>query len=243
MTHTLVITMKIKILLSIAIALSFCAACKKEQQSTEDPIAIEKEDPLEYAKDSLAYSIDGITYSQSTFSSFYSAGNGQPYSKVDSIVKNTYYISGIKDSVLYSRSYGISNAQRKVDIIFIKTYNRASMLQGLLLNPKDLMDLFKVGSRSYAIDYGRDNIQNGVALSISDGFKTYGSESFRAPAQLSPDAQKTSTFEITSFRQLKSGTYILEAKFNAVVFNEKNENKKLQNGYLRLVLSKYDLIF
>ena len=114
------------------------------------------------------------------------------------------------------------------------------MVQGLVLMPKNVIDLFTAGSRHYAIDYGRDNIQNGIALSISDGFKTYGSDSFRTSPQLSPDAQKYSKFEITSLRKLKSGTYILEAKFDVLVFNEKNESKKLQNGYLRLVISGFD---
>jgi len=232
--------MKTKILLGLATALFIFTACKKENSLIEQPVAIEKEDPLEYAKDSISYSIDGITYNLSKFSSFYKVGIGQPYSKVDSIVNYAYYISGIKDSVLYSRNYGIYDNQHKVDVTFIKTYNTASLVQGTFLRQKDVIDLFTVGSRNYAIDYGRDNIQNGIALSISDGFKTYGSESFRTPPQLSSDAQKYSEFEITSLRKLKSGTYIVEAKFNAIVFNEKNESKKLRNGYLRLVMSKFD---
>jgi len=236
------VTMKKKHLLGVVLALLFFAACKKDNLIIEPPVVIEKEDPLEYAHDSISYSIDGITYKLSEFSSFYGASNHQPYSKVDSIVRNGYYISGIKDSVLYSRNYGIYTDGKKVDVMFIKTYNKASMLQSLILRPKDIMDLFTVGTRNYALDYGRDNIQNGVAISLSDGFKTYGSDNFRTPPQLSADAQKNSKFEITSLKKLNSGTYILEAKFNATVYNEKNMSKKLENGYLRLVMSKYDSI-
>ena len=232
--------MKNKHLLGIAIALLFFAACKKDNPITEPP-AIEKEDPLEYAKDSISYSIDGITYKLSDFSSFSGASNRQPYSKVDSIVNNGYYISGIKDSVLYSRIYGIYTDGQKVDVIFIKTYSKASMVQSVILRPKDVMDLFTVGTRNYALDYGRDNIQNGVAISLYGGFNTFSSQSFRTPL-LSPDAQKNSKFEIISLKKLKSGTSILEAKFNATVYNEKNVSKKLENGYLRLVMSKYDSI-
>lgn len=234
--------MKFKSLLGLAIALFFFAACKKDNPINEPPVTIEKEDPLEYAHDSISYSIDGITYKLSQYSSLSGASNMQPYSKVDSIIDNAYYISGIKDSVLYSRNYGLYNDGQRANIIFIKTYNKASMLQSLILRPKDIMELFTVGTRNYALDYGRDNIQNGVALSISDGYKTYGSESFRTPPQLGADAQKNSKFEITSLKKLKSGTYILEAKFNATVYNKKNASKKLENGYLRLVMSKYDTI-
>ncbi|PWG81589.1 hypothetical protein DDR33_07090 [Pararcticibacter amylolyticus] len=225
----------------MAMAVFFFSACKKENALIEQPETV-KEDPLEYAKDSISYSIDGITYSLSKYYSFYRVSNMQPHSKVDSIVKNGYYISGLKDSVLYSRTYGIYDDQNRVDVIFIKTYAKASMVQALILRPKDVMDLFTVGMKNYALDYGRDNIQNGIALNISGGFKTYGSESFRIPPQLSPDAQKNSKFEISSLKKLNSGTYILEAKFNAMLFNEKNESKKLENGYLRLIMDETQFI-
>lgn len=104
------------------------------------------------------------------------------------------------------------------------------------------MNMFTAGSKNYVLDYGRDNIQNGIAFKISDGFKTYGSDSFRKPPQLNPDAQKDSKFEITSLRKLSSGDYILEAKFNALVFNDNNERKNLENGYLRLLIRYIDLI-
>ena len=151
--------MKSKSLLGITIALFFFAACKKDNPIIEPPIVIEKEDPLEYAHDSVSYSIDGITYKFSESLSLSGAGNSQPYSKVDSIVGNAYYISGIKDSVLYSRNYGLYTDGKRVSIVFIKTYNKASMLQSIILRPKDVMDLFTVGTRNYALDYGRDNIQ------------------------------------------------------------------------------------
>ncbi|WP_442592069.1 hypothetical protein ACSBL2_12685 [Pedobacter sp. AW31-3R] len=237
--------MKMKFLLHVAIALLFFSACKKEKLIDEQPPTLEKEDPLEYAMDSISYRINGTTYSASKYSSFYSTVNYQPYSKIDSITKSTYYISGIKDSVLYSRKYGISNYndQIGVDVIFIKTYHKNSMLQIFTLRPIDYKELFAVGLRNYPIDYERDRIQNGIALSMYDGYKTYDSESLITPPQLSPDAQKDSKFEITSLKKLKSGNYILEAEFNATVFKKGNEDKKLENGYLRLVLNKLDLIF
>ncbi|KQM66345.1 hypothetical protein ASE74_08010 [Pedobacter sp. Leaf216] len=235
--------MKFKHLIGIAIALFFFAACKKNNPVIEPPV-IQKEDPLEYAHDSVSYSIDGKTYSTAKYSSISGAGNYQPNSKVDSIVKNAYYISGNKDSVLYSKRFAIYNDDRIVNVTFIKTYSKNVMRQILILVPNDVYDLFKVGSRNYALDFGRDNKQNGIAISISDKdtYKTFGSDSFRNPPTLSPDAQKESKFEVISFRKLKSGTYVLEAKFNAMLYNEMNASKKLENGYLRLVIHNYDLI-
>jgi hypothetical protein len=113
-----------------------------------------------------------------------------------------------------------------------------------LLVPKDLTDIFKVGTKNYALDFDRDNKQNGVALSIRHNnisYKTYGSDSFRTPPLLSPDAQKGSKFEVINLKELKSGAYILEAKFNARVFDEFKNSLQLENGYLRLRIDFVDL--
>jgi len=233
--------LKINNLLWLAITVFLFAACKRNKL-LDEPSVSNEEAALEYTKDSIAYTIDGVSYNQSKFFSYNGSGNREPHSKIDSIVNYNYYISGLQDSVLYSRNYAIYNAHRSVEVIFIKTYNKDAMMQAFLWRPKDMMNLFTVGSRNYVLDYGRDNIQNGIALKISDGFKTYGSDSFRMPPQLNPDAQKDSKFEITSLRKLSSGNYILEAKFNALVFNDNNERKKLENGYLRLVISHIDLL-
>lgn len=235
--------MKFKNLLWLAVTVLLFTGCKKDKVFTEQPALIDDEAALEYAKDSIAYTIDGVAYTLSKYTSHRSTGNRQPHSKIDSIVNYTYYISGRHDSVLYSREFLISNDSLNVNIIFAKTYSKTAMWRAFLWMPKDVMSLFSLGSRNYILDYGRDNIQNGVAFQISNGFKTFGSESFRTPPQLSPDAQKDSEFEITKLRKLKSGTYILEARFNAVVFNDKNESRKLENGYLRLVISQVHLQF
>ena len=234
--------MKVKNLLLPAITVFLLTACKKDKLQAEKPVPNE-EAALEYAKDSVAYTIDGVAYSQSKYSSFYKASNHQPHSKIDSIVNNSYYISGRTDSVLYSRSFLIYNETRNFEITFIKTYSKESMVKTFLWKPKDIMDLYAAGSRTFVLDYERDNIQNGVAFKFFDGFRTYGSESFAAPPQLNPDAQKDSKFEITSLKKLSSGTYILEAKFNASLFNDKSDRKKIENGYLRLVISRIDSVF
>ena len=227
--------MKTKILFGLGIALSiFFAACKKENLLNEQ--YVEKQDPWEFLKDSISYSINGITYGAARYSSNDQWETLEPYSKIDSIVNNSYYIGGIKDSVLHTTCYNIYNDTLTVTVRFIKTYHKTRLLNGDFLRPEKFAKLFALGSRNYAIDFERDNTQNGVAISINDGFKTYGSRSFMSPPQLSPDAQKDSKFEIISIKKSSSGFCILEAKFNATVFNWKNESKKLENGYLRLNL-------
>lgn len=235
--------MKFKNLLGLSLALLCLFACKKNDSILEHP-AIEKVDALENAKDSISYTIDGTIYNTAKFSSAYLTSNLQPNSKVDSIVKNIYYISGDQDSVLYAKTFSIHNDKLKVNVTFIKKYSKNVMRKALLWIPNDLSDLYKVGPRNYAIDFERNNSQNGIAISIADqkSYKTFGSDTFRTPPLLSADTHKESYFEIISLKKLTSGIYILEAKFNTTVFDNENHSKKLNNGYLRLRLDYLGLI-
>ena len=117
------------------------------------------------------------------------------------------------------------------------------MTNGLLFQPKNPKDFYAIGSRNYALDFERDNSQNGIAIRINNqgSFKTYGLDSFRIPPVLNTDAQKNSKFEITSVKKSKSGLYILEAKFNATVFDaEYRVSKTIDNGYFRINLGLLD---
>lgn len=231
--------MKLKKTLWIALSLLLFAACKKNSP-LPDPI-VEKPDPLEFAGDSASYMIDGKL---SIVNKVNSGGglNLQPNSKVDSIVNgNHYYISGDKDSVLYGRRYDIHDSEydNTISFFFLKKYHKNAMEGNGFLRPKNVIDLYSVGKYNYTLDFNRDNSQNGIALEVgqqNSGYKTYGSDSFREPQVLKPDAQSQSTFEITNLKRLKSGGYILEAKFNAVIFDGDYKRRKIENGYVRLKL-------
>jgi len=231
--------MKIKYLLAFAITACMASACKKNSQFPEELPTTAQEADAPLIRDSISYRVDGITHNVSRHSSWRGSGMYQPYSKVDSIVGNTYYISGIKDSILYSRNYQIYDDHPTIEVIFIKTYHTAEMTPNGM-RPLNEKELFTAGARNYAIDFGRDNKQNGVAFRFPGGYQTDGSDSFYAPQRLSADAQKDSKFEITSFKKSKSGIYILEATFSATAYNDKNESKKIENGYLRIVAGYLD---
>lgn len=228
--------MKSKSLLSLGMALLCFAACKKENSVTDPPI--EKSHKAEIIRDSVSYIIDGKLYTASKYSSFWKHANLQPNSKVDSIIKNAYYISGDKDSIMYSETFSIYNDHQSINFTFIKKYNKNAMTTTILRQPNDMKDFYEIGGRNYALDYERDNSQNGIAIDLSDQgfFKTYGSYSFRTPPTLSADAHKNSKFEIVSLKANKSGLYILEAKFNTTVFDDKKGSKSIDNGYLRINL-------
>jgi len=100
--------------------------------------------------------------------------------------------------------------------------------------------MFTVGKHPLAEDFEWQNSQNGIAISVvlgvNKGYSSYNAYDGIATVVIPPGFQKNSSFEITSFVHATDGFggYNLEAKFTAALFNRKGEQKKLENGYLRL---------
>ncbi|WP_367864623.1 hypothetical protein [Pedobacter sp. WC2423] len=219
-------------------ALCLFAACKKD-----DPAPLEiKPDPLLALGDSCAYQMDGKSYSFTRQNGF-QIGNAQPNFKLDSFVKGTSYYSGDKDSVMFSRGYDFNSKEydARINISFAKKYNKKEMEKNVLafFTPKNGLDLFQPGNYSYPIDYKREHTQNGVAIDLytSEDFSTYSKVSIGSPTAITLESQRQSRFEIIRCVKLTNGTYLLEAKFNAVVFDQEEKVKKnVENGYLRLIL-------
>ncbi|MGY0038853.1 hypothetical protein [Pedobacter sp. NJ-S-72] len=54
---------------------------------------------------------------------------------------------------------------------------------------------------------------------------------------ITPASHLNSKFEIIRYVKLTNGSYLLEAKFNTIVFDREEKVKKnVENGYLRLIL-------
>ncbi|MGM9479234.1 hypothetical protein ACS5PU_22625 [Pedobacter sp. GSP4] len=244
--------MNTKRLLGLAIALFFFAACKKNDPVTEPPIKppVEKPDPLELLKDSASYTLDGQKIILTTTITR-GVLNGQANKKLDSVVKNVEYISDDKNTVMFGRFYTLSNDNRNgITITFLKKYNKSLTSptpSAILFEPIDKLDLFSTGERKFAMDFTRNNSQNGIALELigSDyGLQTYGYSSLVYHPLLDPELQKQSKFEITSLQKLKSGKYLVEAKFNASVYRGDGTHiKKIENGYLRLRINTESIYF
>lgn len=233
--------MKFKNLLGLSLALLSLAACKKDNPKVESPI--EKPPGRELIRDSASYTLDGKLYTVAKYWSGSNVSNRQSNAKVDSIVNHAYYISGDKDSLMYSKTYTLYDDVQTFAFTFIQKYNKNVMTKGFLYEPADIRSFYAVGTRNYAVDYGRKNSQNGVGIAVRNEqgyFKTYGSEDFHLPPTLSDDVHKDSKFEIISIKKSKTGLYILEAKFNAALFDSENRSIKLNNGYLRINLGLLD---
>lgn len=220
-------------------ALCLFAACKKD--NIIPPLEV-KPDPLLSLRDSCAYQMDGKSYSFTDQNGFH-IRNAQTNVKLDSIVKGARYYSGDKDSVMFSRSYDFNAKAYNagINISFAKKYNKSEMMQNMLamLVPRNGVDLFQPGNYKYPVDYEREHTQNGIAIDLytDEYFSSYSKVSIGRPTVITPESQQQSKFEIIRCVKLTNGTYLLEAKFNAVVFDQEEKVKKnVENGYLRLIL-------
>lgn len=97
---------------------------------------------------------------------------------------------------------------------------------------------FAVSQRSdYIVSVSHKPPQIG-AVRLED-FKSYGQSDLGKPASVTQTDQKDSKFEIISIQKRKSD-YLLEAKFNLIVFDDNKQMQKIENGYLRFsVLNIY----
>lgn len=227
--------MKSLLPLYACLVLFTASSCKKEHITT-----VTTTGATPAIKDSVSFKLNGKVYTGNDIFSE-EAGNRQPDLKLDSIDKNNgHYYSGQKDSVLFDRKYSfwVGEGSQNVSFRFIKKYAASQMIKGIgILLPATDADLFKLGSYNYSLDFDRFNTQQGIAieaLTQMDGSLYSYIEAPRPQTTIiKPDAQNGSSFEITSYKTVP-GDAIIEARFNATVFNEKELPQKIENGYLRI---------
>lgn len=215
---------------------SLFAACKKD----DSKIQPQKPNIEEAVSDSGSYTINGKTYTLSSSPDF-SLTNTDASLKIDSVVDHVNYISGNKDSVFFARTYGIINYQDEgyMQVSFFKKYSKAEMHKmgtSLFYLPNDPLDLFKVGKYDFQVDYTRANAHNGVAVSLSKDGASFTNRTLSESTTIKQESQNASHFEITSLKHLKNDAYLLEAKFNTVIFDAEEKPHQVTNGYLRITI-------
>lgn len=234
--------MKNRNLLGLLLVLFFLASCKKDNLTIEPPM--EKPDASALLRDSAAYTIDGKLITVNKVNSF-GGFNLQPNSKIDSIINYASYISGDKDSIMFGQRYDIHDVDyhNDISVVFAKKFNKKNLNSNNSLwsnTPKNYLEMFYTGNYPYAVDLYKENTQDGVAIFVrteNQSFKTSGPDIFGQPTTIKKNAQKDSKFEVTKLTKLKTGSYMLEAKFSATIFDHEEKSKKIENGYLRLKLN------
>jgi hypothetical protein len=224
-----------KILFLSVFSAVILVSCEKPElngpKKTIDPQA-----GLASLKDSASYTIDGKLYTCDITNGF---GSSNDKANRDS---NTGRWDA--DTVMYS-SEKILGKQRDEDssndgainVMFIKKYAKSQLIPSssvpTLLQPKSIVDHYKLGKYRYALDYQIDNKQNGVALSVRkinvNELETLKSQ----PVTMAPNSQDNATFEITRFDAVGDGSYLLEAKFTANVYGANQTPVRVDKGYLR----------
>ncbi len=214
--------------------LFFClfAACKKDAKTNIIPIKVNHPALL---TDSVSFSIAGKTYALNTVTGS-AIGDGQANVKVDSSI---YYahISSDKDSVFFWRSYKIENDTSTAQVSFFKKYSKTDLSAGILNIPVSVTDLFLPGNYPFAVDYTRENAHNGVAIAVNGIGQSYSTKDVLTPVGIKQASENGSALTITSLTKMPNGLYLVEAKFNAILFDSNENPIKLEDGYLRLNLN------
>jgi hypothetical protein len=241
--------MKTRLFLVNSVLLTVFLSCKKTEtiQLPLPPV------PVDVTKltDSCSYTLDGIPY---ICDKIYSTGGGNRGANLDTTDGGWKWDS---DTLLYSRSYSMRSTgvygsiDGDLTITFAKKFAKSQLTRnvgGIKRPVSDTMLYYPKGEQKYAVDFDGFNRNNGVALDIPTdigsvgGFRsilrTYSQEVY-IPTTINADSQKGSKFEITNVYFLPANGswlegHILEAKFNAIVFDRWEKPHRLENGYVRI---------
>lgn len=215
-------------------------SCNKENilETPDDPSL-----SLSKLKDSASYTIDGKRYTCDISGSF---GRGNEGANRDSV---TGYFQA--DTILYYSEFGLikqpdgdRSDDGEINVTFIKKYAKNPLASyppiGAILRPKNILEHYTKGNYGFAMDYLRNNRQNGVALMIRkvngntvESLVSYINAHYQMSTTISPTSHDNSSFEITRLDAVGDGSYLLEAKFSANLFDRNETLKRVENGYLR----------
>ncbi|RYY34029.1 MAG: hypothetical protein EOP46_14745 [Sphingobacteriaceae bacterium] len=236
----------------LVIVAAFLFSCKKETKpsspETVNPIPADKT-PL--PQDSISFTIQEEKY---VFSNIKTAGVGnlamniKPFKEVKDIGKlayetGGYYWYGEPDSTLYSLFFEMlsDDYNNRLSVSFNKKFKDSDLQKGTSLRKlTNNIIMFEPGKLPYAVDIEKENTLEGICIDFS-GRRLNLNASTRVPgfsilvrSDLDNNIQSNSTFEITSLKHVRDEIYIIEAKFEANLFDEQENAYRLKNGYMRI---------
>ncbi len=229
--------------LSFLVFLLIIASCKKSKVEVEEPT---RYTDIQYT-DSVSFSINGKDYMSTDRYSSGWANRQVNIKRSDTLItgrKAEYMIGGFywygeKDSTLYSISAGFVD-DAPIKISFHKKFGNNEMKGNNFLYPSGSSLIFNKGEQPFAVDLNLENTMEGVSIEVytkelKDLLSTYIPGFSRLTDSKLPRAsQEESSFEVTKLQLLENGIYLVEARFEANLFDDQAKMYKLKNGFLRL---------
>jgi hypothetical protein len=243
--------MKYLYLLLLLPMLLLASACKKDNPVVSPPKAAAVKPR---ANDSISFVIDGKWYNPSSDTTYFGPLYGNKGTNLrlsdkpgDWFLRSwqaNKYWAGAADSVQYFTGCDFRTSRFGATFCFIKNYNIAETIKsGGMQVPKTTENYYAIKDYTYAADFGREAKDEGVAITIGNynkGGSSFSPLQINKKSKLTTDSQKGSSFKIIKIEEVKGTDYIiLEATFEANLYNEEEESIKVTNGFLRLRTLKY----
>jgi hypothetical protein len=227
-------------------------ACKKDEVIVEPEIP---ELEIKYPGDSTSFTIAGKHYANELGTPTRSHGASNRGTNMKRSAKEgdwswnlggEYWV-GAADSVQYSSfsKTTLDNDEGSVTFEFAKIYQRNSILYiGGFYLPRTEENYYTIGDYKYAVDFKREGKNEGVAIEISlrklGLLTSYSQLLLTRKSSLTADSHRNSRFKIVKITEEKTTDYIvLEATFEADLFDEKENAVKVTDGYIRIRVLKF----
>lgn len=146
------------------------------------------------------------------------------------VMSNGKYWAGHSDSLQYFKSFetSLGSSGASIEIFFIKKYAKKDMLTSFdFYYPKTDSDLYKITDPKFALDFQRENDQEGVAIEVY--LPNLGTLTSFSPimlgkkSSLTAESHRNSTFKIRRAERVKDSKIIeIELDFEGDLF-DKNE--------------------
>ncbi|NRF39331.1 hypothetical protein [Pedobacter foliorum] len=235
------------------VAVLLVSSCKKKDTvaAPEPPEEIKKSP---FLPDSTSFTINGKRYTNALITPGTSRGYGNSGVNLQfgntngewSIGSGDGYWVGEVDSVQYSSisKTKLEHDEGAITVSFIKKYKKVNISKlGSMYYPKVGDNFFTLGDYPYAVDYERTGKDEGVAINLflnSHTLTSYSQLSISTPSQLTAKSHSNSKFKILKIEEIKGTDFIiLEAAFEATLFDKNENGVKVTDGFFRITTPKH----
>ena len=261
LTCTIKLNETMRKLVTIISLLVIFASCKKDSPIIEvEPVPVHKPDIVELSAygGRISFEVDGTlykNYDDDARNSQLLKGIGNRGANLKETTKKTKwtvmsggkYWGGNPDSLQYFKfiKSSMNIFESSIEIAFIKKYAIKDMQKGALYFPKNDFEIFDTTDPKFALDFGRENDQEGVALTVTlpkgKTLRSYSPLEISVKSSLTPESHRNSTFKIIKAERIKnSKVFLIEVSFEADLFDENEQPVRVTKGSALFQLSEND---